>query len=163
MLCSKGCRIGLVSTQEEVKAVLSRAVGEIVLEIARHAAIEVLQRTRLGPVAGTSEISLERASTGVCLRNNIGIVGPLVAEEDFEGGVILGAFAWAQHAQIDEHTRQGPAAKHGLYNIGAVEAIHAVGSDNSSLSVADIDTAGRHVNAVEVSASDQTVLQMVEE
>ena len=92
-----------IITQEEIKPILSRPIRKVIETIPRNTIIQILQRTRLGPHAQSSEISLECACARIRLGHDIRIIGPDVAEQEFKVFIFLGRLAFAQETEVNQH------------------------------------------------------------
>jgi hypothetical protein len=84
-----------IVTQEEIKPILSRPISKVIETIPRNTIIQILQRTRLGPHAQSSEISLECTRARIRLGHNIRIIGPDVAEQKLKVFILLGRLSFA--------------------------------------------------------------------
>ncbi|KAL2256407.1 hypothetical protein VTK26DRAFT_1725 [Humicola hyalothermophila] len=159
----------LVGAQEQVERVLAGAVEEVVAAVAGDGDVGVLQGAGLGAPAEAGQVRLHGARARVALGDDVGVVGPHVAEEQLKGRVLVGeAPAAREQAQVRQHAVERPAGEHALHDVGAVQAVHAVGAHHARLQVAHLEPVARppparHVGRAEVLLREQRLVHAVDE
>ncbi|KJR87178.1 uncharacterized protein SPSK_01499 [Sporothrix schenckii 1099-18] len=160
---------GRVGAQEQVKGVLAGAVQEVVAAVPRDGDLAVAQGADLGASAEARHVRLHGAGARIALGDAVGVVGPQVAEEHLKGRVLVHQRAAAGHdAEIGKHALEGPAGQHALDDVGAVEAVHAVGAHDRRLHGAGLQAGGHatvagQVRGAEVLLSDEGIVHLVEQ
>ena len=79
------------------------------------------------------EVSFKRPSARVLNTDHVRVVSPDVLEESLEYGLVLHFHVVLQDTQPHQHGLQVNPGQHTLHHISPVQAVNAVGSENSTL------------------------------
>ncbi len=123
---------GLVEAEEEVDAVLVAAVLEVVEVVARDAVDAVLERALDGALARARVVRLERARAAVLHAHGVRVVGPAHAQHagHLAGQHVAGHDGRQQRAEL---AVQHVLGERRLHDVGAVQAVDAVGAEHALL------------------------------
>ncbi|KAH3669455.1 hypothetical protein OGAPHI_001576 [Ogataea philodendri] len=149
--------------QEQIVSVLSWSVSEIILDVSGDGVDQIVQSTQFGSLSGSSEICLQCASSGVRLGHHVGVVCPDVHEHQVELRIdFLPVLRAVDHSALDQLLLQVESAQCGLNNVGSIETVHAVCSDNVALFLGDHKLLGNS-DHVEIFLRESDPFQMVDQ
>ena len=105
---------------ENIECVLLWTIHEIVLEVASYRIVQVRQHPALRSLPCTSEVRFQGPGTRIALANNIGIIGPDIAEKMRKRMIIFNRLSFTEYAEIDELPIEYKSSKHTLDNVCSV-------------------------------------------